>query len=96
MSERFKQLAARHEQLRSQSAVQRQQLAAHSEEIRQRLVKVDRGVNVVRKLARNPLVIVGGVVILTLVGPARLVQLATRGAVFLSTARSVLRLTSKR
>jgi hypothetical protein len=89
MSERFDQLNAKHRDLRERGAVQRAHLAQTAEEIEGQLGKVDRGVSVVRRVARNPVLIVAGIAIVTLVGPRRLLSFASRALVFYSTARRV-------
>jgi len=92
MSARFDQLRARHDQLRLRSAIQRRELAELSTSIRQRLNRVDRGINIVRRVVRKPAVIAGGIAILALLGPRRLLGLATRSALVLTTAQRLARL----
>jgi hypothetical protein len=92
MSARFEQLRARHDQLRLRSAIQRRELAELSTSIRQRLNRVDRGINIVRRVVRKPVVIVGGIAILALLGPRRLLGLATRSALVLTTVQRLARL----
>jgi YqjK-like protein len=92
MSERFDQLKARHDQLRLRSAIQRRELAQLSASIRQRLDRVDRGVNIVRGVVRKPLAIAAGFAILALLGPRRLLGLVTRSALVLTTAQRLARL----
>jgi hypothetical protein len=92
MSERFDQLRARHDQLRLRSAIQRRELAELSASIRGRLDRVDRGIKIVRRFASKPAVIVGGIAILALLGPRRLLGLATRSALLLTTVQRLARL----
>jgi hypothetical protein len=92
MSERFDLLKARHAQLRLRSAIQRRELANLSTDIRQRLYRVDRGVNVVRRVARKPAVIAGVVAILAWLGPRRLLGWATRSALAFTTAQRLMHL----
>lgn len=92
MSERFDQLVAQQGNLRMRCAAQRRHLAQSAREIETHLVGVDRSVNTVRKVVRNPLWIAGGVALVTLLGPRRLLGWATRGALFYSTAKRVVRM----
>lgn len=91
-SERFNQLAAKHSSLRLRSAVQRQQLGETMNEIEHQLSGVDRGIARTTRVLKNPAVIVGGIAIVAMVGPKRLVRLLTRGAVIYSTAKRLMRL----
>jgi hypothetical protein len=92
MSERFNQLRARHDQLRLRSAIQRRELAQLSTGIRHRLDRVDRGINIVRGVVRKPAAIAAGFAILALLGPRRLLGLATRSALVLTTVQRLARL----
>lgn len=92
MSRRFDQLSAHHSNLLARCAVQRQQLATSAEEIEHELGRLDRGVAVVRRVLRHPAMIGGAIAVVALVGPKRLLRLATNGLMWYSTARSLLRL----
>ena len=92
MSERFEQLVAQHGALKRRCADQRTQLAESAREIESHLAGVDRSVAAVRNVVRNPWWIAGGVAVVTLLGPRRLLGWATRGALFYSTAKRVLRM----
>ena len=92
MSERFDQLNANHANLRASCALQRLHLAQTTQEIESQLSGIDRGVSVVRKVARSPALIMGGVAIVALLGPRRVLGWVTRGALFYSTAKRVLRM----
>ena len=92
MSERFDQLIAHHGRLRAQIAVQRSHLAQQANDIQGSLSGVDRSVVAVRKLVRNPLLIVGGVALIAWVGPKRLVRWVSQGAIFYSSAKRVVQL----
>lgn len=85
MSERTLSLARRRNELRAQCAVQRSQLTATAEQIEARL-------GVVRRLAGRPLLILGGVVLLAMIGPRRMIRWAGRGAVLFTSGQRVLRL----
>jgi len=89
MSERFNQLNSRHRALIEQCAVQRSHLGEAALDIEVRLGRVDRAVAVVRRLIRNPLFIVGGIAVVALIGPKRLLGLASRAAVAYPTVRRV-------
>jgi hypothetical protein len=91
-SDRAILLAQRRSALRARCAVQRTHLADTTEHIEARLGGVDRGIEAVRRLAGHPLLIVGGVALLTLVGPRRLVRLAGRSAVLLTAGQRIMRL----
>jgi hypothetical protein len=87
MSERFNQLNSHHDHLRTLCAVQRERLGETADDIEQRLAGIDRGVKVARGLMRKPLLIVGAVALIAVLGPRRLLGWASRGAVLYSTAR---------
>jgi YqjK-like protein len=89
MSERFNQLSVKHRALIEHCAVQRAHLGEAAQDIEVRLGRVDRAVAVVRRVIRNPLFIVGGIAVIALVGPKRLLGLASRAAVAYPTVRRV-------
>lgn len=91
-SERFNQLAAKHSNLRLRAAVQRRELGTTMNEIEHQLSGVDRGIARASSVLKNPAVIVGGVALIAIVGPKRLMRWATKGAVLYSTAKRLLRL----
>ena len=91
-SERFNQLAAKHSNLRLRAAVQRRELGSTMHEIEHQLSGVDRGIARTTRLLKNPAVIIGGVAIVAIVGPKRLMRWATKGALLYSTAKRFLRL----
>lgn len=91
-SERFNQLVAKHSNLRLRAAVQRRELGATMDQIEHHLSGVDRGIGAAQRLIKNPAVIVGGVALVALIGPKRLMRWATRGALVYSTARRFMRL----
>jgi YqjK-like protein len=92
VSERLDQLVAQHGSLKQRCATERMQLVQSAREIEGHLAGVDRGVNAVRKVMRNPLWIAGGVALVTFLGPRRLLGWATRSALFYSTAKRVMRM----
>jgi hypothetical protein len=91
-SERFNQLAAKHSNLRLRSAVQRRQLGSTMNEIESHLSGLDRGLGAAQRLMRNPAVLVGGVAVVALIGPKRLMRWVSRGALIYTTARRFIRL----
>ncbi len=92
MSERSIALAQRCRTLRAHCAIQREELAQTADQIEAGLEPVDRGINAVRRLARHPAMIVGGIALLTALGPKRMLRWAGRGVVLFTTGRRVLRL----
>ena len=85
-------LAQRRAALRTHCAVQRDELARTVNQIESRLGPLDRGINVVRRYATQPLLIVGAVVLVSAFGPRRLVRWASRSAVFFTAGRRIMRL----
>jgi hypothetical protein len=92
VSERFNQLAARHSNLRLRAAVQRQALGSSMNEIEHHLSGLDRGLGAAQRLVRNPAVLIGGVALVALIGPKRLMGWISRGALIYTTARRFMRL----
>ncbi|MET0534430.1 MAG: YqjK family protein [Steroidobacter sp.] len=91
-SERFNQLAAKHSNLRLRAAVQRRELGSTMNDIEHQLSGFDRGISTATRVLKNPAVIVGGVALVAMVGPKRLMRWATKGALVYSTAKRLLRL----
>ena len=92
MSQRFDQLHAHHSNLLARIAVQRQQLGDTAEEIDHELGRVDRGLAAVRRVLGSPILLVGAIGVVALVGPRRLARWSTKGLMLYSTARQLLRL----
>lgn len=92
MSERFNQLAAKHANLRLRSAVQRRALGSSMDDIEHHLSGLDRGLGAAQRWAKNPLVLIGGVAVVALIGPKRLMGWVSRGALIYTTARRFIRL----
>ena len=92
MSQRYDQLNAHHSHLLARIAVQRRHLAETSEEIEHELGRVDRGIAAVRRVLSSPALIGGAIAVVALVGPRRLLRWSTKGLMFYSTARQLLRL----
>jgi len=92
VSERFNLLAAKHSNLRLRAAVQRRELGSSMNEIEHHLSGLDRGLGAAQRLAKNPAVLIGGVAVVALIGPKRLMSWVSRGALIYSTARRFMRL----
>ena len=92
MSQRFDQLNAHHSNLLARIAVQRRQLGESTEEIEHELGRVDRGLATIRRVLSSPALIGGAVAVVALIGPRRLMRWSTKGLMFYSTARQLLRL----
>jgi hypothetical protein len=91
-SERFNQLAAKHSNLRLRAAVQRRELGSTMHQIEHHLSGLDRGIGTATRLIKNPVVIAGGVAVVALLGPKRLMRWLTKGALVYSTAKRVMKL----
>ena len=96
MSERERELAARRQALRAQSAIQREHLSRTVEDIETRLAGIDRGIGIVRHIVRKPVVLAGGIALIALIGPRRLLRIAGRSAVLFATGRRVMRILGNR
>jgi len=92
VSERFNQLAAKHSNLRLRAAMQRRALGSSMDEIEHHLSGVDRGLGVAQRWVKNPLVLIGGVAVVALIGPKRMMGWVSRGALIYTTARRFIRL----
>lgn len=95
-SERFNQLVHKHSNLRLRLAMQRRQLGASMNEIEHHLSGLDRGIGAAQRLIKHPAVLVGGVALVALVGPKRLMRWASRGALIYSTTKRFMRLRQAR
>lgn len=92
MSDRQLELAARRNTLIARSAIQREELATIAREIQARLAGIDRGIELARNVARKPAVIAAAIAVIAFVGPRRLVGLAGRSALFLTTGRRLMKM----
>ena len=92
MSERTLTLSQRRTALRAHCALQREELAHIVDNDESRLGSVDRGINLVRRYATRPLLLGGGMALLALVGPRRLLRWAGRSAVFVTAGQRLFRL----
>jgi hypothetical protein len=61
-------------------------------EIEHQLSGLDRGIERATRVIKNPVVIVGGVALVAMVGPKRLMRWITKGALLYSTAKRFIRL----
>ena len=92
MSSRLVALTARRAALQAECALQRDDAAQAYAGIASGAARVDHVVGVLRRL--TPVFIVGGVVVVIALGPARAINLARRGvtlAIYALQARSLLR-----
>jgi hypothetical protein len=90
MSKRYDELELRQANLLARCAVQRRHLAQTSADIERQLGGVDRGLGIVRKVASRPALLVGGIAVIALIGPRRVLSFASRALVLFTTARRVL------
>lgn len=96
MSDRQRELAARRQALRAQSEIQREYLSRTVEDIETRLAGIDRGIEIARRVVRKPIVLAGGIALVALIGPRRLLRIAGRSAVLFATGRRVMRILGNR
>jgi hypothetical protein len=96
MSTRQRELAARREVLRAHSSIQREHLSRTVEDIESRLAGIDRGIEIARGVVKRPLVLAGGIALIALIGPRRLLRIAGRSAVLFATGRRVMRILGNR
>jgi YqjK-like protein len=92
VSERRQRLALKRTALLAHCAVQRGELSNEVQQIEARLASVDRAINIVRRYAAQPLLLAGGVALLVMVGPRRILRWTGRSAVFITAGRRVARL----
>jgi hypothetical protein len=92
MSERQRELAARREALRGEAALQREFLGRAVQDVESRLVGLDRGIDIVRRVASKPVVLAGGIALIALIGPRRLLSVAGKSAMLFATGRRVMRM----
>jgi hypothetical protein len=90
---RAAELEHRRRVLIARSAAHRAILAAEVEQIAARLERVDGRIDAVRRFFARPWLLLGGVAsLLALLGPRKLIRIGTRSAMWLGTARRVMRL----
>ena len=88
---RAQQLVHRRESLRLRAAAQRAELAYAVGQIEQKLGRVDRTIDAIRRVSTRPLVLGGVAAVLALVGPGRLLRWGMRGLLAANTARRLLK-----
>ena len=91
-SDRESELLARMATLRARAAIQRRHLAQTSLQIESQLGGLDRNVHIIRNVVGRPAVLAGGIALVVLVGPKRMLRWAGRGLVLWTSARRVLRI----
>jgi hypothetical protein len=96
MSDRQRELAARREALLAQAAIQREAIGHSVQDIETRLAGIDRGIEIARRIVKKPIVLAGGIALVTLVGPRRLLRIAGRSAVLFASGRRVMRMLGNR
>jgi YqjK-like protein len=92
MSVRELELAARRDALRAESALQRDHMDGLARDIKERLSGIDRGIEIARTVAAKPGVIAGAIAVVALIGPRRLLSIAGRSAMFLTTGSRVMKM----
>ena len=84
---RVAELEARRDALLLRSAALRSQLVTHGDELEQALVRVDRGLSVVRAVSARPLLLTAGAGLLLTIGPLRAFKWISRGLFVASMAK---------
>ena len=93
MKRRALELARRREGLLARSAAQRAALADAADEITGRLDYIDQRINAVRRFFQRPWLLLGALAGAgLLLGPRKMVRIASRGAVWFTTAQRIARL----
>lgn len=92
MSDRTLELAARRNALRAHCDVQRSYLAETARQIESHLSGIDRGIALIQRFAHKPLLVVGGVGLIMMLGPRRLLRWAGRSAFLFASGQRLLRL----
>lgn len=93
MRRREFELARRREALVARSAAQRALLVAAADEIIGRLDRIDQRINAVRRFLQHPWLLLGAIAAMALLfGPRKLLRIASRSALWFTTAQRVLRL----
>lgn len=93
MKRRARELARRREVLLARSAAQRAHLVAGIDQITARLESIDQRIDAVRRFLRRPWLLLGAIAAAgVLLGPGKLLRIASRSALWFSTARRVVHL----
>jgi hypothetical protein len=91
VSDRLTDLALRKAELLERSDRLREDIAGYSTDLEGRLTGIDTAILAVKRVASNPLVIAGGALAVFVMGPRKLLRLASRAFLFFSTARRIWR-----
>jgi hypothetical protein len=95
MSARLQELRSKREALLIRSAQQRGQLSDEVHELETQLQGIDRGLAMARRIVKHPMMLAGGIALVALIGPRKILRIASRGAAVYSTGRRVLGLIRK-
>jgi hypothetical protein len=95
MNTHAQQLAHKRRNLQLQCEQQRNEISQLTANIESRFSIVDRAVGAASSIASRPLLVLGGVAAVALIGRWRLLRWVSRGAVLFATARKVRRLLAK-
>lgn len=95
MNAHAEQLARKRRSLQMRCEQQRQHVAHVTANIETRLSVVDRVVGATSSIVNRPLLILGGIAAVALIGRWRLLRWASHGAVLFATARKVQNLIAK-
>jgi len=95
MNVRARQLEEKRRDLQQRCELQRHQVAQLTASIETRLASVDRVVGVTLNIVSRPLLVLGGIVGLVLIGRWRLLRWAGHGAMLIATARKVQQLLAR-
>lgn len=92
MSDRMLELAARRNALRAHCEIQRSFMTDTARDIQERLAGIDRTVAIVKHYAHKPVLAIGVVGLIAMLGPKRLLRWASQGAFLYTTGRRLLRM----
>ena len=93
MKQRALELARRREALLARSAAQRAVLVDAADQITGRLDRIDQRINMVRRFLQRPWLVIGTIAAAGfLLGPRKLVRIASRGVVWAGTAQRISRM----
>ena len=92
---RAQQLAQKRRHLQVQCALQRRHLAYLANDIEARLVTADRVIDVVSRIARNPIALIAVLAGTLIIGPWRITKWVSQGALIFKIAKRVQRLVAK-
>ena len=90
MSHRSRELAERSKRLQLTCAAQRSELEALMHDIEAPTLKIDRLILTLQRLITQPVVVLGAAAVIFVAGPRRILRLAGRAWLFISTARRLM------